>query len=254
VNDPLDRRVADALHTEANMAPDPGAAHARFLARRRQRYQRVVAATAVAAVVALAAGVLALTRHNEHNQTIAATAHTTAPQRVGAGPSPAAGDSDATTSSNPPGVTTSTIAASGHASGPPVTAKPVPASPTTSEVPHSPPTTAVSTPPGGHQTVTVSEADNGRSYTMHPGDTLYVGLAGGTGFYWSKPQSSDESVLQPTGPAYMPTANGGNAAAFLANADGHADVTSTGDPPCRQANPPCMAPSKSFVVYVTVVG
>jgi len=254
MNDPFDDRIADTLHAEATIAPhDADAAHALFLRRRRRHQQRLVTAGAVAAAaVVIVAGVLALaTHHTGKSVPVAATGRTTEPQPLEG--TPGGGTADASETTTTAAHTTTTGAAratsGGTVSGSAATVRPVPPPATTTPTP----TTSVSTPPGGHQTVNVSEADNGKSYTLHAGDTLHVGLAGGTGYYWSKPQSSDDNVLRPTGPAYMPTADGGNAANFAAASGGHADVTSTGDLPCRQSTPPCMAPSKSFVVHVTVV-
>ena len=179
MNDPFDDRIADALHSEPSVSPDPAAAHAEFLVRRRRRQQRVITGAAVAAVVALTAGALALTNHHKGKTVpVAANGRTAQPQLV------------------------------------------------------------------------VTNADNGKSYSLHRGDTLEVRLSGGT-YHWSPPMSSNEAVLRRTAVA-TGTTDGGAWASFLAVADGQADVTSTGDPPCRQSTPPCMAPSQLFRVSLRV--
>jgi hypothetical protein len=111
-----------------------------------------------------------------------------------------------------------------------------------------PPSTTPS-PPGQPTTVTVTEADSGKSYTLHRGDRLVVQLQS-SGYEWTEPASSNDTVLHRTG------GSGGTSASatFSATAGGTADVTSTGDLPCRKATPPCMAPSRLFQVSVTVVG
>jgi hypothetical protein len=96
--------------------------------------------------------------------------------------------------------------------------------------------------------VTVTDADSGKSYTLHKGDRLVVQLQGST-YEWTEPASSNDAALHRT------AGSGGTSASatFSATASGTASVTSTGDLPCRKSTPPCMAPSRLFQISVTVV-
>ena len=247
MNDPLDDLIADALHGEPTPSPDPAAAHAEFLVRRRRRQQRLVAGAAVAAVVALTGGALALANNHHKGTTepVAANGRTAQPQPGPEETGLAPPSSTTPTSSPIPGPTSSTTV---RGSAP--TSQP--ALPSTT-VAHSTPSSgppAVGPGPPGPAPAVVTEADNGKSYTLHRGDTLEVRLSGGT-YHWSTPMSSNEAVLRRTAVA-AGTADGGAWASFVAQADGQADVTSTGDPPCRQSTPPCMAPSQLFQVSFRV--
>ena len=48
-------------------------------------------------------------------------------------------------------------------------------------------------------TITVTQADSGRSYALHPGDRMVVQLSGPSNYTWTEPTSSDKAVLQSTG-------------------------------------------------------
>ena len=97
------------------------------------------------------------------------------------------------------------------------------------------------------QTIAVTEADSGRSYTLHRGDQLDVELSGPSSYTWTKPTSSDQGALQP-----VPTSSGSTASAsFVAVRPGEATVTATDDPNCY---PECLAPSRLFEVSVSVTG
>jgi hypothetical protein len=101
--------------------------------------------------------------------------------------------------------------------------------------------------PASSQTISVTEADSGRSYTMHRGDQLDVGLSGPSSYTWTKPTSSDQGALEP-----MPTSSGSTArASFVAVGPGKATVTATDNPNCY---PECLAPSRLFEVSVSVTG
>lgn len=256
MNDSVDDRIASGLRTEATVDPDPGAAHQRFvdLRQRRRRRMQVASGIAVVVVVAGLAGIAAARDHGTSHQAVTSgePGRTTTPEPQLGDTTSGAGAEDST---SVPSTAPTTIAASGTGSGTVAGTTPATTPRTTTTAmpaPPPPPTTAVTTPPGGHQTITVTEADDGKSYTLHRGDTLDVGLAGGT-YHWTPPMSSDENVLRRTGAA-SGTADGGTWASFSAQSAGHADVSSTGDPPCRQASPPCMVPSRLFQVHVTVVG
>ncbi len=94
--------------------------------------------------------------------------------------------------------------------------------------------------------ITVTQADSGRSYALHRGDRLVVQLLGPSAYTWTEPASSDQAVLQRTAGSSASAAT----ATFVAKAKGKAEVTATDNPNCY---PRCLAPSRLFVVRVSVV-
>ena len=97
------------------------------------------------------------------------------------------------------------------------------------------------------RTITVTQADSGRSYTLHKNDHLVVRLSGPSFYTWTEPASSDQSVLQRTKGSSGSSATG----TFVARAKGKAQVTAIDNPNCY---PQCLAPSRLFEVNVSVVG
>ena len=98
----------------------------------------------------------------------------------------------------------------------------------------------------------MTEADGGKSYTLQRGDTLVVQLSGSSGYPWTEPASSNDTVLHRTGGSTTPEGNA--SATFSASADGKADVTATETETCATSTPRCMIASRAFDVSVTVVG
>ena len=96
------------------------------------------------------------------------------------------------------------------------------------------------------RTITVTQADSGRSYTLRVGDRLVVHLSGPSIYTWTKPVSSDQAVLRRTGGSSGSEAT----ATFVAEAKGAVKVTAMDNPNCY---PQCLAPSFLFVVSVSVV-
>ena len=96
-------------------------------------------------------------------------------------------------------------------------------------------------------TITVTQADSGRSYALHTGDRLVVQLSGPSNYTWTEPTSSDQAALQSTGGSSGASASAG----FLAVAMGTVKVTATDNPNCY---PKCLAPSRLFEVTVSVRG
>jgi hypothetical protein len=131
-----------------------------------------------------------------------------------------------------------------------VVARPGTTSPPTTKAPPPTPTTTVG---NRAATVTVTEADDGKTYALHRGDRLVVQL--GPGYQWTEPASSNEAVLART--SGSTSGDGSAQATFAATTAGAADVTATGTAPpspCRTANPPCMMPdyARQFRVSVSV--
>ncbi len=102
--------------------------------------------------------------------------------------------------------------------------------------------TATPTP----RTTIVTEADSGRSYTLHRSDRLIVRLSGPSIYSWTKAMSSNQAVLQRMGGSTGRTTT----TTFVARGKGRAKVTATANPNCY---PECLAPSRLFVVSISVV-
>jgi hypothetical protein len=98
---------------------------------------------------------------------------------------------------------------------------------------------------GSSRTVIVTQADSGRSLTLHKGDRLGVKLSGPAAFTWTEPVSSDPAVLRRrTG------SSGADASAtFLAVSLGKVTVTATDNPNCY---PRCLIASRAFEVGVSI--
>ena len=105
-------------------------------------------------------------------------------------------------------------------------------------------TTSVPTDP---RTITVTQAGNGHTYSLHSGDRLSILLAEAPGYTWTEPASSDDGLLQRTlgGPGIAASAT------FVARKVGHAVVTATDNPNCY---PQCLISSRQFEVSVSVTG
>ena len=99
MNDPLDRRLADALHAEAGFDPDPGDALARFDDRRRQQRRRAQALAAVAAsLLVIVGGVAVAARTGQSSKTVRAAGR---PTPTSEEPQAGAEATEAPTSTNP---------------------------------------------------------------------------------------------------------------------------------------------------------
>jgi len=101
-------------------------------------------------------------------------------------------------------------------------------------------------------TATLTDADGSTSLSLRPGDRLIVRLQGGTRAEYSEPESSSAAVLQKT--AGSANADGGAQASFLAVAGGHATVSYVAGSKCSKATPPCLVPTSTVFINVTVTG
>lgn len=93
----------------------------------------------------------------------------------------------------------------------------------------------------------VTQANGGRTYTLHRGQALIVQLTGPTIYRWSEPMSSRSTVLRRTSGTSGHPATGNFVAAGL----GRATVTAVGTPSCY---PQCLMPSRLFSITVLVSG
>jgi hypothetical protein len=97
------------------------------------------------------------------------------------------------------------------------------------------------------RTITVTRADSGQSYRLHPGDGLDVQLSGPSDVIWTEPTSSNQSVLHRTVGSSGTRATG----IFVAKLRGKAQVTALGSPNCSANCPQFLI---AFQVSVVVVG
>jgi hypothetical protein len=252
MNDSLDDRIVAALHSESHLEPDMATAFARFEDRRRRRRARLQGMTAVGMVLLVVViGGVALAGRGGHGSKANITAGGPEPTGVtGDEPQPGTEQAPDTATSTSALQAPAPITPSGGGTG---TRQTVVGTVVTVPPGTTPPTTqpraTTTSPPGQQHTVTVTEADSGKSYTLRRGDRLVVQL-NGNGYEWTEPASSNDTVLHRTSGSSGTTATG----TFSAVGPGTADVTSTGDAPCRRSTPPCMVPSRLFQVSVTVAG
>jgi hypothetical protein len=110
-------------------------------------------------------------------------------------------------------------------------------------------TTATTTPPSSDFTRANAD-DNGKTFTMHRGERLFVELQPESGWVWSEPDTDNASVLLRT--EHRQSTTGYSAAIFLAQTTGQAHVTAFEDARCRQSQPACMVPTKSYEITINV--
>jgi hypothetical protein len=112
------------------------------------------------------------------------------------------------------------------------------------------PATAAHTPiptiVGGIRTITLAE--EGKSLQFTVGETFLLFLD--QGMTWSVRESSPGIIIGVSG-TYTPTGSQGY---FQTRQAGQTTLFATGDYPCRQSKPPCMAPSRAFQVTILVKG
>jgi hypothetical protein len=110
------------------------------------------------------------------------------------------------------------------------------------------PTPAPSSSPVPPGTLTLTEADAGRSVTVHRGEAIVVQLHAMQSYVWSVPRSSNQAVVAQRSGAQ--STNGDASGSFAAVAVGTADLSATEDPRCY---PQCLPPSRYWSVHITVI-
>ena len=116
--------------------------------------------------------------------------------------------------------------------------------PTASEASGAP----VGAPVGGStaETPTVTQADQGKTITLHVGKRFLLSL--GEGYDWNVIIDKQDVVSRVIGILTVRGSQG----LFEAHQPGTAALTATGDPLCRQSQPPCGQPSILFNVKIVV--
>lgn len=108
-------------------------------------------------------------------------------------------------------------------------------------VPTATPTAAATQP------LSVTLADDGKTIELHPGDRFLLDL--GEGYIWNVNVGDPSVVSRMVNVLVIRGAQG----IYEAKLPGVTMLTATGDPPCRQAQPPCGAPSRLFRVQIAVL-
>ena len=239
----FDDRIRDSLSAAAG-AHHPGPPPIDELAanvRRRQRARtRAVGFASVAGIVLAISLVGALTNSSTPRRTVNA-AEPGGGERLLDGVASPAGTATSTTAAN------GSVAPSGTAfAPPPSTVLPLPS--TTTTVRHGSTTT---TAPTSDDTVSVTQADDGKTFTLRRGQHLVVTLDDES-WQWSDPDTDNASVLKRTAVSANPSSTHVTAS-FDATAVGQAHVSASKDAPCRNSQPPCMVPTYLWQVTVSVV-
>jgi hypothetical protein len=92
----------------------------------------------------------------------------------------------------------------------------------------------------------VTLADDGQTVTMHVGESFLLKL--GTAYDWTViPLDQDIIRREPNVLTVI-----GSQGLYQAHKVGRTQITATGDPPCRQSQPPCAMPSRGFLLDVVV--
>jgi hypothetical protein len=99
---------------------------------------------------------------------------------------------------------------------------------------------------GQYQSRTVTTSDDGQTVLARVGDQLVLDLAGGAAWTFSV---DDPTILGRLVNVVPPA---GADAVFTARRPGPATLQASGEPSCRQAQPACSTPSKSFRITVAV--
>jgi hypothetical protein len=92
----------------------------------------------------------------------------------------------------------------------------------------------------------VTLADDGQTVTMHVGESFLLKL--GTAYDWTViPLDQDIIRREPNVLTVI-----GSQGLYQAHKVGRTQISATGDPPCRQSQPPCEMPSRGFLLDVVV--
>jgi hypothetical protein len=99
--------------------------------------------------------------------------------------------------------------------------------------------------------IVVTQADGGKTFTLHRGQRLVVNLSE-SGYIYSEPDTDNPTALPRLSGSADPS-TGAATATFKGNGVGQAHVSASKDLPCRNSNPPCMAPTQLWQITVNVV-
>jgi len=122
--------------------------------------------------------------------------------------------------------------------------------PATLMSPGSPPPAGTPNPSGGPTQaggLVITRANNGQTITLHVGDRFVLSL--GDEYQWTV-DITDQTVLHRV---VNITPLRGSQGVYEALKPGATQLIAAGDPACRQSKPPCMLPSYSFELNVTVI-
>ncbi len=92
----------------------------------------------------------------------------------------------------------------------------------------------------------VTLQDNNRTLTLHTGQEFLLQL--GEGYNWDVTVDNPAVLKRLVNVLVIRGAQG----VYQAEGKGRATLTANGDPTCRQSQPPCAMPSRSFTLHVVV--
>ncbi len=122
----------------------------------------------------------------------------------------------------------------------PATLTPAPTATSGNSLPSAAPTATVA----GTSPRTVTLADDGQTLNLELGDRFVLDLGGG--FNWKVTIDNPAIVAQASGAVHP------GAPVYQANQPGTTTLHATGDPPCLNSTPRCLAPSRLFQVRIVV--
>jgi hypothetical protein len=96
------------------------------------------------------------------------------------------------------------------------------------------------------ETLTVTLADDGKTLPLRPGQRFLLKL--GEGYTWHVAIADPAIVSRVMGVIVIRGAQG----LFEAHQPGATELTASGEPQCRQSQPPCALPSRLFRLQITV--
>jgi hypothetical protein len=100
------------------------------------------------------------------------------------------------------------------------------------------------------QTISLTNADNGRTIKVPFGSVVNVNLSM-PNYVWSVPKSSNSAVVSPTA-ASTSSIDGTATASFSAASRGTATVSAIASPSCALSQPACMIAAYGWTVTITV--
>ncbi|MCL5024972.1 MAG: hypothetical protein M1531_00515 [Chloroflexi bacterium] len=93
---------------------------------------------------------------------------------------------------------------------------------------------------------TVTLADDGQTIELHTGERFLLEL--GSDYDWTVTVADQNIVSRVVNVLVIRGAQG----IYEAKQPGRTTLSATGDPPCRKAQPPCAAPSRTFRIDIVV--
>jgi hypothetical protein len=248
MTDDLDAKLSASLRRTAGSDFDADSAAASFGVRRAARLRTRRTAGAVGLGVAVALGALAPSIGRNLLGDDASSVGLAAGPSLSASADPEPSDAMTFTAVATPKPTSATYE-------PSASPAPAPSETVTAETPKSSPSEPAAsgktapTPSSDDAPYPARNDDDGKNYTIEVNEGIAVLLDGDESFRWSELVISDTSVVY--GESGRAT-DGDQEWKLVGLKPGRVTVSSTQDPACREATPPCGAPSRSWQITIVV--